>query len=243
LGNLRLEKINDDVYINQYDEGFCFGTDAVLLASYVNPKAESEGVEFGTGSGIIPILLGIHKEFKKIYSFEIQNDYYVLAKDNIEKCNLSDKIEVINDDLKNAHKNLKKEVEFVFSNPPYLKNNSGFMNENEKKLIARHEIYCDIDDICRAANSVLKFGGDFYVIYRPERLVDLFCAMRKYTLEPKDLIYVCPRPNSIPSLFLCRAKKGAKSELKVHKPLLLSDESGNMSEEYKVINEFGVFKR
>ena len=134
-----LQSIDETHNMYQYSDGFSFGTDAVLLSGFVRPRKNSVGAEFGTGGGIIPLLLSIHKEFKKLYALEIQEDYALLAKENIALNGFEDKVEVICGDLKRAEDLIPFPCDFVFTNPPYMKKDSGKVNETEKKRIARHE--------------------------------------------------------------------------------------------------------
>ena len=224
----RLDKINEDISIYQYTDGFSYGTDAVLLASFVKAKKGQVGVELGTGTGIIPILIAYRKEIKKIFAFEIQKDYADLAKENVALSSMSDRIEILHDDLKNITPSYLREygvesADFVFSNPPYMKMTSGFLNESERKLTARHELKCDINDVCQAASRLLKNGGDFYVIYRPDRMCDLFVALREVNLEPKEMTEVVSRVGEAPTLILVRARKGASSSMKVNAPFVIYD--------------------
>ena len=132
----------------QYSDGFLFGTDAVLLAAFIRCRENKVGAELGTGTGIIPLLLSIHKEFSRLYALEIQEEYAMLARENLVLNGFSDKTEVILGDLKKAKELIPSPLDFVFTNPPYMKKESGKENLNEKKRIARHEIHCDIEDVC-----------------------------------------------------------------------------------------------
>lgn len=222
----RLDKINGDISIYQYTEGFAYGTDAVLLSAYAKVKKGSTGVELGTGTGIIPILVTYHKSPKKIYAFEIQDDYAELARENVELCKMSDNIEIIHDDIKNITPYYLRErgcesVDFVLTNPPYMKMTSGYLNESERKLTARHELKCDINDVCSSASKLLKNGGDLFVIYRPDRLCDLFVAMRESGIEPKELTEVVSHMGEAPTLVLVRGKKSALPSLKITPPFVI----------------------
>lgn len=237
----RLDKINEDISIYQYTEGFSYGTDAVLLAAYIKIKKGAVGVELGTGTGIIPILVNYRKSPSKIFAFEIQEDYARLATENAELCGMSDKIEIIHDDLKNItpyyfRSKGVESVDFVFSNPPYMKMTSGFLNESERKLTARHELKCDISDVCSAASKILKNGGDFFVIYRPDRLCDLLCAMREASIEPKEMTEVVSHTGEAPTLILVRGKKSALASMKITPPFVIyngSEYSDQMKKVYE----------
>lgn len=237
-----LQSIDSTHSIYQFTDGFSFGTDAVLLSGFVHPRRGSVGAELGTGTGIIPLLLSIHKDFKKIYALEIQEDYAALARENIAINGFGDKVEVICGDLKEVEKHVPFPCDFVFSNPPYMKKDSGKTNDTEKKRIARHEVMCDITDVCRAASFLLQDKGDFYCVYRTSRLAELFSAMQKFDLEPKNMILVTPTPKSEPSLVLVRGVKGGKPDLKTRAPFVIQDESGERTLECKYLYETGIIE-
>ena len=234
-----LQKIDDKHSIYQFTEGFSFGTDAVLLSSFISPKKTGVGLELGTGTGIIPLLLSIHKKFGKIYALEIQEDYADLARENISLNGYEDKVEVICGDLKDVEKHVPFYCDFVFSNPPYMKSESGKQNDCEKKRIARHEVHCNIKDVCRAAASRLQDKGEFYCVYRLTRLAELFSAMEKVDLEPKNIVFVTPKKDSPPELILVRAVKGAKPGLKSRSIFVIQDEKGEKTPETKLLYETG----
>ena len=87
--------------------------------------------------------------------------------------------------------------------------------------IARRELNGTIDDFCAAASRLLKFGGLFYVVYRPDRMAELFAALHKANLEPKRMITVYPSAHDKPCLILAEAKKGAKPSLVQAPPLII----------------------
>lgn len=235
----QLQKIDEKHVLYQYTDGFSFGTDAVLLSGMVRCHRGEVGAELGTGTGIIPLLLSIHKEFEKIYAIEIQHDYASLAAENIALNGFSHKVEVIEGDLKESKRLVGVECDFVFSNPPYMKKDTGEKNENEKKRIARHEILCDVHDVCRAAAGLLKDKGSFYCVWRTARLPELFASMQESGLEPKNMILVTPTPKSAPALVLVRAVKGGRPELKTRAPLLIQNEKGERTEETRLLYETG----
>ena len=108
-------------------------------------------------------------------------------------------------------------------------------------LIARHEVHGTIADFCRAASRILKFGGYFTVVFRPDREAELLCAMCEAGLTPKRLTTVYASKNHVPCLILVEAKKGAAHGMFVTKPLLLTDENGEESAESRYIYENGAF--
>ncbi len=219
------EKIDDlensGLKIIQNREHFCFGMDAVLLSGYVKARSGVEILDLCTGNGIIPILLSAKTKANKIYGVEIQKPSFELALRNVTLNNLEERVEFLNDDLKTFK--LGKEVDIVTVNPPYM-SNTGVLNKNDEKTIARHEILATIDDVVLCANRNLKYGGDLYIVHRPDRLVDIFVAMRNNQIEPKNIRFVKSFEDSVPSMVLIKGQKGGKPSLKYDKDLVIYKE-------------------
>ena len=228
----------DDLELNglkiiQNKEGFCFGIDSVLLSDFAkNIKNNSLVLDLGTGTGIIPILLCGKTNLKKVIGVEVQEKIAEMAKRSIKLNNLEARFQVINENilnLKNIYQNQTFDV--VVTNPPYKKKNSGIINENKEKLISRHEIEADLADFIKVSKDLLKDKGEFYMVHRPERLVDILSIMRKEKLEPKVLRMVYSNKNKEPKLVLIKGIKNAKPFLKVEKNLYIYDENGNYTDE------------
>ncbi|MBQ8836713.1 MAG: methyltransferase [Clostridia bacterium] len=241
----RIDRVNEDILLIQKKNGLTFGTDALLLAAFVRRSPSSVALDFGAGSGIISFLCAARNKFKKIVSIEVQNDFYDIICRNIEINAFTEKVSAINADIRDLSYNiLGFEADVIFSNPPYMRSGSGKQNENNEKAIARHEICGTIEDFCNAAAKNLKHGGLFYVVYRPERLTELFYAMRKAKIEPKRLCLVCPDADAAPSLILVEGKKGASAEIKLTKPLIMyKDKTHNeYTYDFQYIYDNGCFK-
>ena len=231
------ERIDDlelkGLKIIQNKEGFCFGIDSVLLSDFAkNIENNSLVLDLGTGTGIIPILLCGKTNLKKVIGVEVQEKIAEMAKRSIKLNNLEDRFQVINENilnLKNIYQNQTFDV--VVTNPPYKKKNSGIINENHEKLISRHEIEANLEDFIKVSKDLLKDKGEFYMVHRPERLVDILSIMRKEKLEPKVLRMVYSNKNKEPKLVLIKGIKNAKPFLKVEKNLYIYDENGNYTDE------------
>jgi len=228
--------VNNDIKLIQKKNGLTFGTDALLLSAFIRRMPKSTAVDFGSGSGIIPLLCCKRDKFKQIYAVESQRDFYDIIIRNVNENNASDVITPVHSDVRD----LKMECDVVFTNPPYMKTGHGKRNEHDYKYIARHEVLGDINDFCRSAAKILKYGGVFYIIYRPDRMIDLLCALRNNGLEPKRLVNVYNDINHESCLILVEAKKGGKSSLFTTQPLIIY-ENGNPTEEMKYIYENGEF--
>lgn len=197
-----------------------------------NLRAGSTVVDIGTGTGIISILLAVKSTLSKVYGVEIQPEVASMAKRSVELNNLQDKIEIINTNIKDIFDTLKpNEIDCIVTNPPYMKMNTGAINEEKKKLISRHEVECTLEDIVKISYKLLKSNGEFYMVHRAERIVDILYYLRQYKLEPKILRFIQPKANKEPNLVLIKAVKNAGYQLKIEKPLIVYDENGNYTDE------------
>lgn len=231
------ERIDDLEYkglkLIQNKDGFCFGVDSVLLSDYAKKiKKGAKVIDIGTGTGIISILLCEKTNLEKIYGIEIQQEVAEMAKRSAKLNNLENKFEIINANIKDIFNILNKyEYDVVVTNPPYKKANTGVTSTDKKQLISRHEIECTLEDIIENSSKLLKDLGEFYMVHRAERLVDIMCLLRKYKLEPKNIRFVHSRVDEKPTLILIRAVKGAKEFLKIDKPLIIYREDGEYTDE------------
>ena len=222
-----MERI-DDLGINNIrlisdTDLFCFGTDSVLLTDFAKVRPGDTVADLCTGNGVIPVLLCAKYKAAKIYGIELQQPSYSLACRNAELNNLTDRLEFINDDVKN-YRNYFRDGSFdvVTCNPPYMPARSGFVNPDDKKAIARHEIMINIEDIISVSSKLLKFGGHLYMVHRADRLCDIICTMRKYKMEPKRLCFIHPSPGKAPGLILVDGMTGANPALKIENPIYVN---------------------
>ena len=231
--NETLTKVNDNLNLIQKANGLTFGTDAFLLSAYLKPQKSGVALELGGGTGIISLLAASRNKFSKIFCVEIQKEFTDVIQRNASINCLDEKIIAINGDVRNfKSSDIGFEVDAVFSNPPYMKVDSGKRNDHDEKFIARHEVCGDIGDFCACAKRLLKHGGYFYCVWRPDRLTDLICAMRENSLEPKEMCFVHANTFSTPSVVLVKAKKGAASGVNVIEPLFL-----NLDEDCKALTD------
>lgn len=233
------ERIDDlqckGLKIIQNPSSFCFGVDAVLLANFAEVKRNQRVVDLGTGTGIIPILLAGKTEAEEIVGIEIQDDIADMAKRSMILNGIQDRVVIINDDMKNAVSMFGKEsFDIVTANPPYKHTGSGILNPKSSKAISRHEIKCTLEDVISISSGLIKSNGHFFMVHRPERIVDIVCLMRSYKLEPKAIRFIHPYPGKKPNLMLIEGLKGGRAFLKFLDPLYIYDGRGNYTEE---INE------
>lgn len=242
----KAESINENLTILQNEGSLAFGTDAYLLFAYMRRAAKENACEFGAGSGVISLLTASKQKFGHITAMEVQENIAALAKQNVEKNGFSEKIDVICTDIRHADKKFNGNFGVIFSNPPYMTASSGKINVNTADSISRHEIMGTIEDFVSTASRLLKFGGLFYVVYRPDRMAELIYVCKKHGLEPKRMTLVYPTANHVPCLMLLEAKKGSAEGMNVTKPLIIYKEglpqtNENYTDDMKYIYENGAF--
>lgn len=222
--NERLDEVNEKISLIQKKDGLTFGTDAFLLAAFMRSQKRALAVELGTGTGIISLLLAARERFAKIWALEVQEEFSTLAARNVLLNRMETRVLVRHADVREISvSEIGKEVDVVFSNPPYMRTDSGKRNQSDGKYIARHEVCGGIGDFCAAAERLLKYGGRFYCVYRPDRLSELMAALQKHHLEPKQMVFVHADVESEPSMVLISATKGGAPSLRILPPLILHD--------------------
>ena len=218
----RFDTVNEQIRLIQKKQGLTFGTDAFLLAAFVKPAPRTHAVDLGSGTGILPLLLLAKGKIKCATAVEVQPAFADIIARNAELNGFGDKIAPLCADVRDLRpEHIGGEVGLVISNPPYMKCTSGKRNESDEKYIARHEVCGGIADFCACAARLLKHGGKFVCVWRPDRLTDLLSAMHDHRLEPKRMTFVHADTESEPCSVLIEAVKGGAPAVRVSKPLIL----------------------
>lgn len=235
--NLKKQYIGDNVAIFT-DSVHTFGTDGVLLSYYSSPKRKDKTLEMGIGCGIISLLWCRGDSPEAVDALELQEDAVDLVKMAIAENGLQDRMRIVQGNLKEIELFFPKGYyDLVVMNPPYKKANDGVITPVSGLAIARHELQCDLHDICKAAGAVLQFGGRFCMCHRPSRLAEVLSAMQQFDIEPKRLRMVQQRCDLSPNLFLIEGKKGSQSGMVVEPPLIMENDDGSPTAEIQFIYE------
>ena len=237
--NERIDSLQRNGYsIIQNSTRFCFGMDAVLLTEFVNLKKGDKVCDLCTGTGVIPILLSAKSEAAHFDALEIQKEIADMASRSVAMNELEEKVRVICGNLCD-YKVLFKSNSYdaLTVNPPYMIPGKALSNPDESKAIARHEIKCTLDDVLDCAAWILKSDGRFFMVHKSERLDEIMLKMNERKLTPKRLRVVYPRIDSEPNMILIEGRKCGNRGMKVEKPLIIYDESGNYMPEVSKIYE------
>lgn len=233
----RIDDLERNGYrIIQKKSGFCFGMDAVLLSGFARVREGGAALDLGTGTGIIPILLEAKTEGKYFAGLEIQEEFAEMAARSVRLNGLEGRVEIVRGDLREASRIFgRASFDVVTSNPPYMNDSHGLKNPELPKAIARHEVLCTLEDVCREAAALLKPGGSFFMVHRPHRLAEIISTLKAYKLEPKRMKLVHPFVDRDANMVLLEAVRGGRSMMKVEAPVIVYREPGVYSEEIYTI--------
>ena len=242
-----MEQINDLLDYNglkivQNSDWFKFSIDSVLLANFATVNLRMKSIlDLCSGNAPVPLILSTRTN-KKIVGVEVQKEVYDLAVKSVNLNNLSDRIEILNYDVRKLCDIYKSDsFDLITCNPPYFKlNNMSVVNNNDIKSIARHEIMLNLDDIFLVSSKLLKNGGIISMVHRPDRLLEIIESMKKYSIEPKRIKFVYPRYGEDANILLIEGSKNGNSSLKIESPLYIYDENGYTSSYKKYIGEVSL---
>lgn len=231
FGNLRLIQKSED---------FCYGIDAVLLATFADINKSARVIDLGTGTGIIPLILSYRTQVSEIFGVEVQENSYERGLRNILLNDLKERITLIRCDVKDLLKEQSVKsgsFDAVLTNPPYVKYGGGLKNKTESRMIARHETTSELSDFIKEASLLLREKGDFYMVHRPNRLADIMVLCRLYDLEPKRIRFVSPNKDSAPNIILLHCVKYGRPDLKFLNPLYVYTVEGSYTDEINALYE------
>ena len=217
-------------------EHFRFGTDAVLLGNFVDLGNARRGIDLGCASGVIAVLMLARSERIHMTGLEINAAAAEAARRNMERNGFAERSAILHGDIRRVRELLPAgSFDLAVSNPPYFASNAGKPCPSEARAAARGETECTLEELCAAAEYLCRWDGRFAVVYRPDRLSELFLTLTRHGLEPKRLRLVAHNVHSAPSLALVEARRGGKTGLTVEPMLFLRDENGADTEEIRTI--------
>lgn len=203
----------EDLKIIQNEDYFKFSLDSIILAEYVKVKNDDINI-IDLCSGNLPVPMILSTKFDRAFNaIEIQKDVYEYGLESLKLNKLTDKVNYINDDLKNIFNYTKKGIyDIVTCNPPYFK--SSIKNTNDIKAIARHEICIDLENIIKISSELLKNNKTLYMVHRAERLDEIIILCNKYKINVKEVIFLNNSKQELIGI-LVKAVKNSKYGIKI----------------------------
>lgn len=227
---------NGRIRIKQSRSGYRFSVDAVLLAHYAKPRKNDYILDLGTGCGIIPLLLAYRHPDINIYGIEVQKELADIAILNVKENCMENRIAILCMDMKELkHDTVPGPIDLVISNPPFRKADSGRINPDRQRAVARHEIKATLNDVVETASRILTVSGKFVTIYSAERTADILTQMKSVNIEPKYLRMIHSGLDTEAKLILLEGVKGARQGLKIGSPLIIYNQDGSYTDEVKAM--------
>lgn len=212
------------------NEQFPPGLDSFLLSSMPRLKPGLRVCDLGCGTGLVSLLLLQRQRELTVTGLDIQPEAVRLGNLAAEENGLTDRLSFVPGDLREPVLPAGS-FDLAVCNPPYFPPSGGIPPKGTARRTARTEETCTLEDVCRAAAHLLRWGGGFCLVHKPERLTDLLAALRQAGLEPKRIRFAASRPEKAPSLVLAEARRGGRPGLTVDPPLILENPDGSPTAE------------
>ena len=207
---------------------FPLSTDSMALAHFVKLKKDATVLDLGSGCGTLGTLLCAGHPDCRVTGIEIDPAAHAAALENIERNGLSGRMESICADLRTFA--ASGSFSCCVSNPPYFSGGPASATTPD----ARREDQCPLDALIQTAARSVKYGGDFYLVHRPERLAQICALTSQSGLEPKRLQLMRHRSDGPVSLILIQCRKGGKPGL-IWEEESLYDQNGQPTAYYRNI--------
>lgn len=223
-----MEHLHNGFTLALCEGAFPLSTDSIALSGFVRLPRNARVLDLGAGCGTLGLLLCANDPTCTVTGIEVDKNAHAMALQNIETNQISSRLSSICADLRTVPAFVPSgSYHCCISNPPYF--SAAQESANSK---ARHEQLCTLDDLFAAAGWAIRFGGDFFVVHKPERLAELCACATAHKLEPKRLQLLRHKASDPISLVLLQCRKGAKPGLIIEEAFL-QDECGTPSEYYR----------
>lgn len=221
--------------IYQDTDCFSFSLDSIMLANFATIRLKDKKmVDLGCGNGVIPLIMSLRTE-KKLIGVELQEKLADMAKRSVDYNNLSEQITIVQKNMKDyITEDTFESFDLITCNPPYFKvNDKNYFNLSKEKVIARHEVEINLVDLFLVVKKLLKNNGNFAIVHRTDRLMEILSEFRNNNIEPKRVRFVYENVNKESTLVLVEGQKNGNVGLKIEKPFILYNEDGSETEEYR----------
>lgn len=222
--------------IIQKDSGFRFGMDAVLLSDFARVEERDRVADFGTGTGILPLLLAGRGRGAHFDALELQEDMADMAKRSVAMNGLMERISVHHCPVEEADGLIAPgSLDVIVCNPPYGVSGTTLLNPAKTLSTARHQTEAGLTEWYRMAYRLLRGKGRFHMVYPAPRMLEAMTALSKARLEPKRFRLIYPYADKPANLVLIEAMKDAKPMLHPEPPLVVYEKDGSMTAELRRI--------
>ncbi|MBR3494845.1 MAG: methyltransferase [Clostridia bacterium] len=220
----------------QKKKGFRYGMDSVLLADFVRMSPETHYADFGTGSGILPLLLFGRDKGKRCEALELQPEYAEMAARTMALNGLEEQIHVRCADVRTAAEEIGRcSVDAVVCNPPYGTPGRTLRCPAAELDLARHQDADGLLPWLKSAYQVLRGKGRVFLVYPAPAMLQLMKLLEEARLSPKRFRLVYPAADKPANLVLLEAVKDGRPMLEPCPPLIVYEADGSMTPELRRI--------
>lgn len=225
---------NGQLTVVQPKHGYRYTTDPVVLASHVLPRPAETVLDIGTGSGILPLILGFRNRGIRIVGVEIQQELARAARHNVKINAMADQVDIICRDIRTCDQSVfNTRFNRIISNPPYRSKNTGRISPSLPRAIARHELMLTLDELVQAAERLLIPEGELTVIFPSDRFEELVAGLDHRGLAVEWARFIHTKKDRAASRVIVSARKGGcRVPLKILEHLCLMDDLGNPTQGY-----------
>ena len=195
---------------------FPLGTDSIALAGFARLPRNAKALDLGSGCGTLGLLLCAKDGSCSVLGLEIDPRAHEAALENIHRNGLSSRLKSICGDLRNLRPEFAGAFHCCVSNPPYFSGGPA----SRTTPTARRDDSCAPAELFAAASKALRYGGDFFLVHKPEKLAQLISCGAAVSLEAKNLTLIRHREGGPITLILLQLRKGGKSGLQIHEQSL-----------------------
>ncbi len=224
-----MELLHNGYTLKLCKDAFPLSTDSIALSGFVKLSKNATVLDLCSGCGTLGLLLCSQNDYCHITGVELSEDAHRTALQNAADNHITDRLTSICADVCTIPSLLKAgSFDCCVANPPYFSGGPA----SKATPTARRDDLCSMEQLMQSAAWALKYGGDFFLVHRPERLAELFICAGKHGLEPKRLQLLRHKANGPVSLVLVQCRKGANPGL-IWEEVSLHDENDNPTEYYK----------
>lgn len=224
-----MELLYNGFTLDTAEDAFPLSTDSMLLADFVRLPKNAAVLDLGSGCASLGVLLCAADSTCRVTGIELDARAHAAAVENIARNDLCARLSSICADLRTVSLPAGG-FHVCVSNPPYFSGGPA----DQKHPLARREDCCNTRELFAAASKALRYGGDFFLVHRPEKLAQLCACGAAASLEPKHLRLVRHREGGPIGLILLQCRKGGKPGLKIDE-LSLFDRDGAPTAQYRRI--------
>ena len=199
---------------------FPLSTDSVLLAHFARLPRNAAVLDLGSGCGTLGLLLCAKDANCTVTGLELSENAHEAALKNIQRNDLGCRLNSICTDLRNLPAEFTAAFHCCVSNPPYFSGGPASRSTPH----ARRDDFCTPAELFQTASKALRYGGDFFLVHKPEKLAQLISCGAAVSLEAKNLTLVRHKEGGPITLILLQFRKGGKSGLQIHEQSLFDPE-------------------